>query len=104
MRTKRIWMVLLGVVLASLAFGQGSPRVVASTNWVAAFARAAGALDVTVIAPASVQHPPDYDPRPSDLAAIARADWVLLAGYEGFAKRMEEALGGGRSEAGAGEY
>ncbi len=69
-------------------------KIVASTSWVAAFARAAGATDITVIAPSNVQHPPDYDPKPSDLAAVGSADYVLLAGFEGFAKRMQEAVGG----------
>lgn len=69
------------------------PRVVASTSWVAAFAKAAGINDVVLVAPANLQHPPDYDPKPSDLAAIAQADYVLVAGFEGFAKRMKEASG-----------
>lgn len=72
-------------------------KIVASTSWVAAFAKAAGATDITVIAPASVQHPPDYDPKPADLAAISGADYVLLAGFEGFAARMQEAVGGDSS-------
>lgn len=72
----------------------GSPRVVASTSWAGAFARAAGATNVTLIAPTNVQHPPDYDPRPSDLAAVAGADFVLLAGFDGFAQRMRDATGG----------
>jgi zinc transport system substrate-binding protein len=69
--------------------------VVASTSWVAAFAEAAGATDVRVIAPASVQHPPDYDPRPGDLAAAADADYVLFSEFDGFAARIQEAAAGG---------
>lgn len=69
------------------------PAVVASTSWVAAFAKAAGIEDVTIVAPVDLQHPPDYDPKPSDLAAITDADYVLLAGFEGFADRMTEASG-----------
>lgn len=70
-----------------------SPKVVASTTWVAAFAAMAGATDITVIAPSNLQHPPDYDPKASDLAAVADADFILLAGYEGFADRLREAAG-----------
>jgi len=70
-----------------------SPKVVASTSWVAAFASLAGATDITVIAPSNLQHPPDYDPKASDLAAIADADFILVAGFEGFADRMREAAG-----------
>ncbi|MCX6014020.1 MAG: ABC transporter substrate-binding protein [Chloroflexales bacterium] len=69
-------------------------KIVASTSWVAAFAKAAGATDITVIAPSNLQHPPDYDPKPSDLVAVNDADFVLMAGFEGFAKRMLEAVGG----------
>lgn len=68
-------------------------KVVASTSWVAAVAKLAGAKNISVLAPNSVIHPPDYDPKPSDLATLADADLVLLAGFEGFAKRMTEAVG-----------
>lgn len=69
------------------------PAVVASTSWVAALAEAAGAGEVTVIAPNSAQHPPDYEPKPSDLAAVADADFVVLAGFEGFAQQLTSAAG-----------
>ncbi|WJK39606.1 zinc ABC transporter substrate-binding protein [Solwaraspora sp. WMMA2056] len=72
----------------------GGPAVVASTTWVGALAKAAGIAEVTVIAPANVQHPPDYDPKPSDLAAVADADYVLYAEFDGFADRLTEAAGG----------
>lgn len=71
----------------------GAPSVVASTSWVAAIARAAGAGRVTAIAPNNVQHPPDYEPKPSDLAAVADADFVVLAGFEGFAEQLKAAAG-----------
>jgi iron complex transport system substrate-binding protein len=69
------------------------PSVVASTSWVAAVAELAGASDVEFIAPNSVQHPPDYEPTASDLAAVADADFVVMAGFEGFAERLSEAAG-----------
>lgn len=69
-------------------------KVVASTSWVGAFAKAAGVTDVTVIAPANVQHPPDYDPKPSDLVAVAKADYVLYSNFDGFAAKIKEAAGG----------
>lgn len=70
------------------------PKVVASTSWVGALAKAAGVTDITVIAPASVQHPPDYDPKPSDLVSVAGADYVLFAEFDGFATKIKEASGG----------
>ncbi|MBE1490780.1 hypothetical protein [Plantactinospora soyae] len=44
--------------------------MVASTSWVGALAKAAGATDIIVVAPGNAQHPPDYDPKPSALAAV----------------------------------
>ncbi|MGH2952313.1 MAG: ABC transporter substrate-binding protein [Solirubrobacterales bacterium] len=66
----------------------------ASTSWAGAFATAAGARNVTLVAPASVPHAPDYDPKPSDLAKIATADYVLYAPFDSFAPRLREAAGG----------
>ncbi|MFC9592146.1 metal ABC transporter solute-binding protein, Zn/Mn family [Streptomyces sp. NPDC056944] len=69
------------------------PSVVVTTTWEGAFARAAGAEDVTVIVPRSVHHAPDYDPKPSDLAAVAGADFVLYAPFEPYAAKIKEAAG-----------
>jgi len=78
----------------TVAGGSGaSPKVVASTSWVGAVAKMAGASNITVIAPSNIQHPPDYDPKASDLAALSGANYILLAGFEGFAQRMKDAAG-----------
>jgi len=109
-RTMMVCLTILGVLIScgqqapaateqtAAPAAEGAPaskslKIVASTSWVAAFAKAAGATAITVIAPSSLQHPPDYDPKPSDLAAIADADFVLMAGFEGFAAKMKEAVG-----------
>jgi zinc transport system substrate-binding protein len=65
--------------------------VVASTSWVAAMARAAGAERVTVLAPMELKHPPEYDFKPNDIIAATQAQWVLWAGYEGFMKNLVNA-------------
>ncbi|WP_306369631.1 metal ABC transporter solute-binding protein, Zn/Mn family [Nocardiopsis sp. CC223A] len=78
---------------AADAAGAG-PVVVATTTWQGAFATAAGAEDVTVIVPADVQHAPEYEPSPSDLAAVADADFVLYSPFEPFAEQITEAAGG----------
>ncbi|MFD5328204.1 metal ABC transporter solute-binding protein, Zn/Mn family [Streptomyces sp. NPDC127092] len=75
------------------AAGGRGPVVVATTTWEGAFAKAAGAEDVTVIVPRSVHHAPDYDPKPSDLAAVAEADFVLYAPFEPYAGKIKEAAG-----------
>ncbi|MGW2086532.1 metal ABC transporter solute-binding protein, Zn/Mn family [Streptomyces sp. NPDC001880] len=69
------------------------PVVVVTTTWEGAFAEAAGADDVKVIVPQSVHHAPDYDPKPSDLAAVAKADFVLYAPFEPYAAKIKEAAG-----------
>nr|WSX50652.1 metal ABC transporter substrate-binding protein [Streptomyces sp. NBC_00974] len=71
----------------------GKPVVVVTTTWEGAFAKAAGAEDVKVIVPQSVHHAPDYDPKPSDLAAVGKADFVLYAPFEPYAAKIKEAAG-----------
>ncbi|PRH79991.1 ABC transporter substrate-binding protein [Streptomyces solincola] len=75
------------------ADGTQKPAVVVTTTWEGAFAKAAGADDVKVIVPQSVHHAPDYDPKPSDLAAVAQADFVLYAPFEPYAAKIKEAAG-----------
>lgn len=70
------------------------PVVVATSSWEAALAKAAGAKNVTSIVPASIKHAPDYDLKPSDLTAVADADYVLYASFEPFAGRIKDAAGG----------
>ncbi|WP_431683071.1 metal ABC transporter solute-binding protein, Zn/Mn family [Kitasatospora sp. KL5] len=69
------------------------PVVVATTTWEAALAKAAGATNVKVLVPAQVKHAPDYELKPSDLTAVAGADFVLYASFEPFAGRIKEAAG-----------
>lgn len=64
--------------------------VIASTSWTAFIAEAAGANNVTILAPVELRHPPEYDFKPSDLNALQEADWVIMAGYEPFMKKMLE--------------
>ena len=67
--------------------------MVVTTTWEGALAKAAGAEDIKVIVPQSVHHAPDYDPKPSDLAAVAKADFVLYAPFEPYAAKIKEAAG-----------
>ncbi|PCG87469.1 ABC transporter substrate-binding protein [Streptomyces sp. WZ.A104] len=77
------------------AAAKDKPVVVVTTTWEGALAKAAGAEDVKVIVPQSVHHAPDYDPKPSDLAAVAEADFVLYAPFEPYAAKIKEAAGSG---------
>lgn len=87
-----------GSTSATSAAGSGSTpassvKVVAATSWEGALARAAGASEVTVIAPANLTHAADYDPKPADLASVTGADYILFAEFEGFAGKLKEASG-----------
>lgn len=66
-------------------------KVVASTSWTGVIAEAAGATNVTVLAPVELRHPPEYDFKPSDVQALIEADWIIMAGYEAFMNQMIEA-------------
>jgi zinc transport system substrate-binding protein len=89
---------MLNLLAAFLLLAASAPglaasqlRVAAATGWAAAFAKAAGAEDVQVIAPENLQHPPDYDPKPSDLLRLRNADFIIIGGFEGFISRLREA-------------
>ncbi len=41
-----------------------------------------------------MQHPPEYELKPSDVSAVANADLVIYAGYERAVPRIVEAVGG----------
>lgn len=67
--------------------------VVASTTWVGALARAAGATDVAVIAPANIPDQAAFDPTPTELEPAARSEHVLYAETDGFAAALKNAAG-----------
>ena len=107
MASLRLCLVTLSIPLALAAgCGKSAPaaepqqstaaglKVVATTTWEGALAKAAGASDVKVIVPQSVQHAPDYDPKPSDLAVVAGAKYVLYAAFEPYAPKLKEAVNG----------
>ncbi|MEU1623865.1 ABC transporter substrate-binding protein [Streptomyces sp. NPDC020096] len=77
----------------SQAPAASGPVVVATSTWEAALAKAAGAKNVKYIVPAAIRHAPDYDLKPSDLTAVAHADYVLYASFEPFAGRIKDAAG-----------
>ena len=76
------------------ALGAAGPKAVATTAWTAAFCRAAGLEDVRVLAPATLQHPPDYALRPSDIPALEDADIIVFGGYEGMMDRIRSQVAG----------
>lgn len=65
-------------------------KYIASTSWTAAFCELAGLEDVSFIAPASLQHPPEYEITPADISNLLKADLFVYAGYERMMKQLED--------------
>lgn len=94
MKRRFLFSIVLIALVAALSGAQvAGPKVVASTSWTAAFARAAGAGEIVMIAPLELRHPPEYELKPSDLAAVSGARFLVHSGYERFAKRLAETAG-----------
>jgi hypothetical protein len=93
---KRLISPVLGILLllAGAASVSAENTVVASTSWTGSIARAAGARSVHILAPLTLQHPPEYALKPSDLIAVRSASVVVYAGYERFAKKLVETAAG----------
>ncbi len=87
---------LVTIVFFTVLTGLGAEdfQVVATTEWTAAFCRAAGLEEVRVLAPASLQHPADYELKPSDIPALMEADLIVYAGYEAMMGRIRSQLAG----------
>jgi len=78
---------------APLSAQEKHTRVVATNSWTAAFAAAAGAADITTIAPSDLRHPVEYELKPSDVAALKDADLIVSTGFEVMAKKLADAAG-----------
>lgn len=70
-----------------------STEVAASTSWTAAFADLAGIDEVTVIAPANLRHPPEYEVTVGDIQVIMNAKYFVYAGFERMMKTLGENTG-----------
>ena len=70
-----------------------SKKVIASTSWTAAFAFLAGIDEVTVIAPASLRHPPEYEITSSDIQRVLESDFFVYAGFERMMKTLGDSVG-----------
>jgi zinc transport system substrate-binding protein len=66
--------------------------VVATTSWTAAFAKAAGAKNVVVLAPMLMAHPSEYELRAVDIPMLKHARIIVYAGYETMVKRLQSGM------------
>ncbi len=66
--------------------------IIATTSWTAAYAIAAGATDVSVLAPYEMAHPSEYELRPGDIARLSKTKLILYAGYEVMVGQLKTGL------------
>ena len=66
--------------------------VIATSSWTAAYAEAAGAANITVLAPFEMEHPSEYELRPVDISKLMKADIIIYAGYEVMTERLKKGL------------
>ena len=70
-----------------------SAAVVVTSSWTAAYAWAAGAENVEILAPFEMAHPSEYELRPGDIPTLTNAQIVVYAGYEAMSGRLKKGLG-----------
>ncbi|MCF8359603.1 MAG: metal ABC transporter substrate-binding protein [Prolixibacteraceae bacterium] len=86
---------VVSIILTILALNvnaQNQLRVLASSSWTAAYARAAGIDNVVTLAPSTMLHPSEYELSIFDMRKITEADFVVYAGYERAIAQMKEML------------
>lgn len=69
-----------------------SKGVIATTSWTAAYAIAAGATDVSVLAPYEMVHPSEYELRPGDIGRLSKTKLIVYAGYEVMVSQIKAGL------------
>ncbi|MBK5200051.1 MAG: ABC transporter substrate-binding protein [Spirochaetaceae bacterium] len=95
---KILSLLISSTLIISSIFSQGVreekvlPTYTASTAWTAAFAQLGGLDDITNIAPANLNHPPEYEILPQDINNIVHSKLFIYAGYEGMMKTLSKNL------------
>jgi len=87
---------LIPFMLCSLLSCHNKPvsttGVFATTSWTAAYALAAGATDVSVLAPYEMVHPSEYELRPGDIGRLSKTNLIIYAGYEVMVDQIKTGL------------
>lgn len=93
---KTLLLIISLTLITSSIFAQGVneklPTYTASTAWTAGFAQLGGLDDIKNIAPADLNHPPEYEILPQDINAIVNSKLFIYAGYEGMMKTLSKTL------------
>ncbi|MDC7226770.1 MAG: zinc ABC transporter substrate-binding protein [Spirochaetales bacterium] len=84
-KSKIIFLILILIAVYPLSADE-KIEVLATNSWTAAYVKmaTAGSADYTVeqLAPSSMEHPPEYELKPSDVKNVRDADLLVYAGYE----------------------
>ena len=88
---------LFGLIVCFCSCGGGKKTpsdtlVVATSSWTAAYAQAAGAENVVVLAPFNMAHPSEYELRPGDIPKLMNATVIVYAGYEVMTEQLQKGL------------
>jgi len=92
---RRLAMTAVCILLFSTCSGGKTKTgaiVVATSSWTAAYAQAAGAENVVVLAPYTMAHPSEYELRPGDIPKLMEATVIVYAGYEVMTERLTKGL------------
>ncbi|MDC7218364.1 MAG: zinc ABC transporter substrate-binding protein [Spirochaetales bacterium] len=92
---KRIFIPILALLFGLSLSAAGQPEsstILATTSWTAAFAHLAG-VDAALLAPYEMQHPSEYELKPSDMALVGNAEMIVFAGYENMVGKIQENAG-----------
>jgi zinc transport system substrate-binding protein len=88
-------LIILVLILFNSCTGKtpkSSTGVVVTNAWTAAYAEAAGAKNITVLAPYDMVHPSEYELRPGDIEKIKKAELIIYAGYEVMVDQIKTGL------------
>jgi zinc transport system substrate-binding protein len=87
-----IYIMMLSLIFSCSGPVKNDAAVVATNSWTAAFAQAAGAKNIVVLAPYEMVHPTEYELRAADIPLIVHAKVIIYAGYETMVKRIESGM------------
>jgi len=92
MKTVIFTILLAGSVSACITRVDKKELVIATNGWTAAYAIAAGAKEVEVLAPYEMVHPSEYELRPGDIGRLSNAKLIVYAGYEVMVDQLKTGL------------
>lgn len=82
LNNKKIYSFIIIILLSIFTLSaENQIKVLATNSWTAAFVQAAGG-NAQQLAPSIMEHPPEYELRPSDVKKVRDADLLVFAGYE----------------------